>query len=151
MRRCTLYVTLVVALVLVAAAATDAQSFTFYGNGFSLSIGPSSCGGWRPYCPPPPCYMPPPPCGGRGGWNYAPPPPRRHRQPYGGSYYSAPPIYGFGGYGGGYGPVYDEAYQRRLGQLERDRQYQLERAAREAARNAAERDFQFYGSPYRGW
>lgn len=139
------------AVVLACSKEAESQSFTFYGNGWSVSLGPSSCGGWRPYCPPPPIFYGPPPCGGRG-WNYAPPP-RYGQRPPRGSYYSQPMRGGWQDYGyGGSGSIYDDTYARRLRQLEEERQRQIESDIRRAARRNAEADFQFYNGPrYGGW
>ena len=140
---------IVVAATVVLACPKEAegQSFTFYGNGWSVTLGRSSCGGWRPYCPPPPAFYGPPPCGGRGR-GYAPPPRYIQRPPRDPYLYSQPMSLG---YGGGLGAVYSESYRREAQRLEEQRQRQILSDVRRAARRAAERDFQFYGAPHRGW
>lgn len=60
------------------------------------------------------------------------------------------PVYGgYQQYGyGGANAAYAEAYRQRLEQLERQRRYQIEEAARQAGRRAAEQQFNYGGWGY---
>ena len=137
--------TLILAIVLLAALAastTWADGF-WYSDGrtaIGIQIGPPVWGPppviWSPpalvcgpvWGPPPVIWAPPALVCGPPVWG--PPPPM----------WGPPaPVYS----GGGLGFVYDEAYQRRLRQLENERRWQAEEAARQAGRRAAE--WQFYG------
>jgi|GEM_PF-4017480 len=140
------------AIVLLALAASGAQADGFwYSDGrtaIGIQIGPPVWGPPAPVCgpvwgPPPAVWGPPAPVCGLPVW--APP---VCGPPVCGPVWGPPPvIWGPPApvYDGGLGFVYDEAYQRRLRQLENERRWQAEEAARQAGRRAAE--WQFYG----GW
>lgn len=141
----------IVATVVIVAAAVI---FTCTGSAqadlnIQIFFDGGGCGGYAPYYPPPcrPVLVQPPMYGGFDP--YFQPRPRYRPRPVRDPYYGQPPGYfnggnPYGGFGGPYDLVQTDAYQRRMDQLRRDQQFQMEDMARRAGRRAAEQAF--YGS-----